>query len=57
MSRRFRRLAQVATLLAFMGWFTYPGYYYDWYWDWSQEYAYPASMSNQHDPHWGFWFW
>jgi hypothetical protein len=41
----------------FFGWITYGGWVNQWYSDIPEHYAYPASLSNQSDPHWGFWFW
>lgn len=57
--RRLRPyLAHVLIILLFVGWFSYPGWrYYDYYSNWMENYAYPASFSGPNDPPWGFWFW
>jgi hypothetical protein len=56
MSRVWRHIARFLVLMAFVGWITYPGWYHDWYFDWGNQYSFPASMSNDHDPRWGFWW-
>jgi len=43
--------------LFFIGWITYPGWYYEYYSNLLETYAFPASMSGPHDPPWGFWYW
>jgi len=57
MSRRMKRLSALIVTLTWLGWFSYPGWYYEWYSTAPENYAFPASMSNQCDPKWGFWFW
>jgi len=52
-----KRLAALIVTLTWLGWFSYPGWYYEWYSTAPENYAFPASMSNQCDPKWGFWFW
>lgn len=51
------RYLKSVLILAFFGWITYQGWFTEWYSTWPEQYAYPASMSNNHDPRWGFWFW
>ena len=53
----YRRLAPLVFVLWFVGWIAYPGWYNEWYSVWPENYAWPASFSNQCDPPWGFWFW
>ncbi len=50
-------LARVLLLVFFVGWYVYPGWYFEYYSTFPEKYAYPASLSNPHDPPWGFWFW
>lgn len=57
MSALRRGLASYLLLIWFIGWFTYPGWFNPWYSDVPERYAYPASLSNQSDPPWGFWYW
>lgn len=58
MSKILRSVAPLLLLVVFWtGWFAYPGWYCEWYSNTPEKYAYPASMSNQFDPKWGFWFW
>lgn len=52
-----RRAAGLLAVLFLVGWITYPGWYNEYYFTWDQNYAWPASFSNQFDPHWGFWYW
>jgi hypothetical protein len=57
MSRLVHRAAQFLLIIFFFGWITYPGWFCEWYSNYPENYAFPASMSNDHDPRWGFWFW
>ncbi len=63
MLRHWKHLARFFTIVCIVGWLVYPGYYaypgwwHSWYFNWPEKYAYPASMSNQWDPHWGYWWW
>jgi hypothetical protein len=52
-----KRSTSLFMTLFFVGWISYPGWFNEWYSDLPEKYAYPASLSNQHDPHWGFWYW
>jgi hypothetical protein len=53
-----RKSAALALVLAMgFGWFTYPYWYYVYYSNAPEQYAYPASLTGPHDPHWGFWRW
>jgi hypothetical protein len=38
-------------------WVHYPLWLGDWHSTLGENYAWPASLSNEHDPKWGFWFW
>ncbi|MEJ2719018.1 MAG: hypothetical protein P8182_18120 [Deltaproteobacteria bacterium] len=57
MSRLRRHLTRFIAIMIIFGWVSYPGWYYEYYFDWPEKYAYPASFSNCSDPPWGFWFW
>lgn len=57
MSTIRRGLCKLILLATLLGWVMYPGWYYEWYSNWPEKYAWPASFSNSFDPHWGFWFW
>jgi hypothetical protein len=52
-----RRAVGILLPVLFFGWLTYPGWFNTWYSNAPEGYAHPASMSNAHDPHWGFWYW
>jgi len=53
----YRALVGMILVLSFVGWVTYPGWYTEWYSDFPELYAWPAALSNQYDPPWGFWYW
>jgi hypothetical protein len=57
MSALRTRIARFVLILFLFGWIEYPGWFNGWYSNWPEQYAYPASLSNDHDPRWGFWFW
>jgi len=52
-----RTLSQMLVLLLFFGWYVYPGWYFEYYSNIPEKYAYPASLSGPHDPPWGLWYW
>ncbi|MDQ7784245.1 MAG: hypothetical protein RDU20_15275 [Desulfomonilaceae bacterium] len=52
-----QRLMQLVLLATLFTWIAYPGWFNEWYSILPENYAWPASMSNQCDPRWGFWFW
>jgi hypothetical protein len=54
---RFLAMACIVGWLAYPGYYAYPGWWHDWYFNWPGNYAYPASMSTERDPHWGHWWW
>ncbi|MBI5571338.1 MAG: hypothetical protein HY914_15445 [Desulfomonile tiedjei] len=58
MSALFRRIAPLVLTVFFFGWVSYyTGWWNPWYSNMPENYAFPASLSNDHDPHWGFWYW
>ncbi len=57
MSPIFKNIARILLVVFVIGWYTYPGWFNECYSDTPELYAFPASLSNPHDPHWGFWFW
>jgi len=57
MNKLSRSAAHLLFAVFFFGWITYPGWWNEWYSVYPEGYAHPASMSNQYDPHWGFWYW
>lgn len=57
MSRIRTSVSGLAITIFFFGWISYGGWVNQWYSDIPEHYAYPASLSNQYDPHWGFWYW
>jgi hypothetical protein len=57
MSRFRTQFVRFIAILLFFGWISYPGWYFPYYSDWQENYAYPASLSGPHDPNWGFWYW
>ncbi len=57
MSPISRNIIPILLVVFVVGWWTYPGWYNEWYSTWPEGYAFPASLSNPHDPKWGFWFW
>ncbi|MFC1834360.1 hypothetical protein ACFL2Q_06465 [Thermodesulfobacteriota bacterium] len=57
MSSLKRWLATSILCLSLFGWVSYPGWHFEYYSDWAEKYAYPASFSSPCDPPWGFWYW
>jgi hypothetical protein len=57
MSQKFKNVISFCMLFFFVGWISYPGWLSEWYSNWPEKYAYPASLSSPHDPPWGFWYW
>lgn len=57
MSKIRRHLCRFLVILFIFGWASQPWWFYDWYSDWPENYAYPASLSNECDPPGGFWYW
>lgn len=53
-----RKAASLVLVLAMgFGWFTYPYWYFEYYSNLPEQYAYPASLVGPNDPPWGFWRW
>ncbi len=51
-----KHIVKMMLILTLAGWVSYPGWYHQYYYTYPQLYAYPASLSSQYDPHWGFWW-